>query len=73
MPMLPAQPASHWPEGLVHHVGPVQDPPTQLKHLTAIDIMKSPVVGFDVIVPVAQVKEVLRQTTHNCFPVHTVR
>ena len=52
---------------------PPQDPPSALRHLTAINIMRSPVVGFDAIVSVAEVKEVLRRTSHNGFPVCTVR
>ena len=78
VPALPKEPALiQQPACLAGcHLIPLivtQDPPPPLRHMTAINVMQSPVVGFDAIVLVSQVKAVLRRSTHNGFPVHTVR
>lgn len=49
----------------------VQEPPYALKGKTASDIMATPVVGLEAIVPVSEVRQVLEDTTHNGFPIYS--
>ena len=45
------------------------EPPNKLKYLTAADLMSTDVVGFQEIASVQQILRVIRDTTHNGFPV----
>ena len=47
----------------------LQEPPNALRSKTAADIMATPVVGVEALVPVTGVRRLLAATSHNGFPV----
>lgn len=83
LPIIMAVVASNWVAHHIHQHGAYEadleqsgnvhflqsEPPRGLAAFTAFDIMSSNVVGFEEVVPVKEVLNVLRSTRHNGFPV----
>lgn len=83
LPIIMAVVVSNWVAHHIHQHGAYEadleqsgnvhflqsEPPRELAVLTAFDIMSPKVVGFEEVVPVREVLNVLRSTRHNGFPV----